>query len=288
MINYYMARQSILISVQLIVLFIVFASCKKSPPLVPPPQVSAPPPVNYTIEVNPSVLYKVRQKINESIGGFYASVPFNYQQAKHPYPALIFFHGDGQKGDGNVDLDKLAIDGMGKMLFEKKFPISFNHSGNPFSFLVFCPQFSRNPNPEQVMGFIDHLVKTYRIDTNRIYLSGLSSGGIVITEAAAKYPQRIAAMVPMGGVVTSNLPANGAMLAKGKVATWVFHNENDPLIKVSTARNFINAINNAAPQIPAILTVFPVTGHDAWTEAISPTYKEKEKNIYEWMLGFSR
>ncbi len=51
---------------------------------------------------------------------------------------------------------------------------------------------------------IDFAIKKYRIDTTRIYVSGLSMGGGVTWEYAAAYASRVAAIVPICGASTPN------------------------------------------------------------------------------------
>jgi hypothetical protein len=36
------------------------------------------------------------------------------------------------------------------------------------------------------------------------------------------------------------------------------------------------------------MTLWPTGGHDAWTKATDPTYKENGLNMYEWLLQFSK
>ena len=42
------------------------------------------------------------------------------------------------------------------------------------------------------------------------------------------------------------------------------------------------------PINPPKLTIWPSGGHDAWTRAVNPDYKENGKNIYEWMLQYTK
>jgi len=36
------------------------------------------------------------------------------------------------------------------------------------------------------------------------------------------------------------------------------------------------------------MTLWPTGGHDAWTQASDPEYREEGMNIYEWMLQYKR
>lgn len=139
---------------------------------------------------------------------------------------------------------------------------------------------------EDVEGFIQYAKKVYRVDTTRIYLSGLSMGGFITTEMAARYPSQLAAIVPISGVLDNTAVCK--QIAEGSVPVWAFHNKRDPSINISSVENFIAAINQFTPALPPKLTVFDAFGHDAWTEALNPKYKEQGMNVYEWMLQYSR
>jgi hypothetical protein len=57
---------------------------------------------------------------------------------------------------------------------------------------------------------------------------------------------------------------------------------------VKETERFIDMIGTFNPAVPPHLTIFNVYGHDAWTTALNPGYRENGMNIYEWMLQFSR
>jgi poly(3-hydroxybutyrate) depolymerase len=126
------------------------------------------------------------------------------------------------------------------------------------------------------------------VDADRVYLSGLSMGGIVSSDVGAAYPDQIAAIAPMAGVFFQNVPAKCEILAKENVPVWAFHNENDPQINIIIPQYFVSEIKRFNPVVPPRLTIFRAYGHDAWADALNPDYKEDGKNVYEWMLQFSK
>lgn len=243
---------------------------------------------NASIENQAPVLKKVTLQINNAIGGYYGGIPYHYDQTTKSYPLLIFLHGLGQMGNGSTELDYLGIDGIGKFIVEKKLSPNFSVNGQNYSFIILSPQYSKQPTPEEVISFMEHAKQTYRIDTTRIYLSGLSIGGVVTTEVAAKYPDKIAAIAPIAGVMKGNIKTKCSKIAKGNLPVWAFHNEKDPMIKPSDSKEFVTIVNSYAPTIAAKLTIFPNYGHDAWTEALDFKNRENGLNIYEWMLQYSR
>lgn len=270
----------------LIVTLFVIIGCGKKDKLPDPPE----PPVPEIIETDPVVLVKVKTPVNASILGYYAGIPARYSETTKKYPLLVFLHGLGQRGDGNTQLDLLADAGLGRLISLKGLPPNFVVNGKNFSFIYVCPQFANTqPTPEQVLNLIDTIKVKYRIDPSRIYLSGLSVGGILISDAAAKYPTNFAAISPMAGCSALDLPVKCKSIANSKLPVWAFHNDNDPTIAPANSTVFVNAINSNAPVIPARLSIFTNQfGHDAWTRALDPVNKEDGKNVYEWMLQYTR
>jgi predicted peptidase len=241
------------------------------------------------VETEFQTMVAVHDSVNEAIGGFYASVPVHYDVSSKKYPLLICFHGSGQFGNGKDELSKLDIHGIPELLKERIFPPNFKVNGKNYAFIILMPQFKRYPFYPELESYINYAKQHYRIDSTRIYLTGLSMGGTISCEMAADYPSLFAAIVPMAG-------ATGHMdkcekLAEGNVPIWLFHNNNDNFVPLATAINFIDAVNSFQPSIPPKFTTFPafgLYGHDAWSKASDPRFKENNMNIYEWMLQYSR
>lgn len=266
-----------------ILFLILIVSCKK-------PSVIDPSSDDY-IETSAPILTPVIKRINPLIGGYYSGLPAHYQASSKRYPLIIFIHGGGQLGDGNHDLHTVLNDGIPELLDQNVFPPYFQVNGKYYSFIVLAPQFANVPTTGDVNMFIDYALKTYRIDTARMYLSGLSMGGILTCDVAAKNPSLFAAIVPIAGVSRDDINEKCKRLSDGKVPLWLFHNEVDHVISVNESKHFIEVLNSFKPTLPPKFTIFPtfgINGHDAWTKAADPTYKEENKNIYEWMLQYSR
>ena len=99
--------------------------------------------------------------------------------------------------------------------------------------------------------------------------------------------KRITAIVPISGASWPTTQ-KGQDIAEDKVATWAFHNDNDPTVPSWYSVDYVQYINNYNPVVPAKLTLFSANVHDAWTKATDPNYKENGQNIYEWMLSFQK
>lgn len=258
--------------------FVVFTSCKKD--------VTSVLSVNDLVETALPVQKAVNVPINGSINGFYEALPGHYSKTNKNYPLLVCLHGGGQLGNGGNDLPLVLNDGVAQLISSKKFPPSFTVKGNNFSFVVLNPQFNKYPSLEEVKEFIQYAKKNYRIDTTRMYLTGLSMGGFITSRMGAEYPSQFAAIAPVSGA--QNDTSVCRRIAAGKLPVWTFHNRFDPSINFAGMEEFISLLNGFKPDITPRFTVFNSSKHDAWTAAYDPAYKEEGINIYEWMLQYSR
>lgn len=224
---------------------------------------------------------------------FYEYLPQGYQSESQQYPLLIFVHGIGELGWGTTtSLPNVLLNGPPRLIKDGKFPNTFNVKGEVFKFIVLSPQFISWPTPTDIEELIDYAVSHYRVDVNRIYVTGLSMGGGVVWEYASKsaaYANRIAAIVPVCGVAPSN-EQKGQVIASANLPVWATHNNGDGAVEVKNTNNFIYYINSSNPP-PAPLakkTIFDDDSHDAWSKTYNPEFRENGLNVYEWMLHYKR
>ena len=79
--------------------------------------------------------------------------------------------------------------------------------------------------------------------------------------------------------------ARSRVIAAANIAVWALHNSGDTPDSASRTIAYVNDINKApAPNPLARKTIFSAGGHDAWTKAYDPDYRENGYNVYEWML----
>ena len=152
---------------------------------------------------------------------------------------------------------------------------------------MIAPQFKDWPGPEDVRSVMKYALSHYRVDSSRIYVAGLSMGGGATWEYAARYGSSLAAIVPICGASWAD-SAIARKIASTNVPAWAFHNQDDSVVPVDFTIKYVNLINFYKPDPLVRLTIWPTGQHDAWTRASDPGYKEEGKNIYEWMLGFTR
>jgi predicted peptidase len=191
-------------------------------------------------------------------------LPAGYDDEKKDWPLLVFLHGSGERGD---DLDKVKIHGPPKLIAE----------GKQFPFIVASPQAPRRRwDPATLNAFLDELVTKYRVDKDRIYLTGLSMGGAGTWSLAGAYPGRFAAIVPICG---GGDPADAPRLKE--IPVWVFHGAKDEAVPLSRSEEMVKALREAGAKTVEF-TVYPDAEHDSWTE----TYANPK--LYEWLLNQRR
>jgi predicted peptidase len=242
------------------------------------------------IETQPNLIYPVIDSINSCVGGYYIFVPAHYWTSGQRYPLIFYTSGDGVYGNGTTDLPKVLNEGLPLLLKQKTFPPNFVVNSQNFSFIVAAPQFKRYPdNPNVIQGVINRVRKFFRIDTTRVYLTGISLGSIANGYLASASPREFAAFVPIAGI---NLSSNYVQsMVQAKLPVWAFSDSADWAIPSSYTIKFDSLYNSMHPAIPARLTLLPNYGwhnHDAWTKAMNPAYTENGMNIYQWMLQYQR
>jgi predicted peptidase len=191
-------------------------------------------------------------------------LPDDYKKAKNKsYPLLIFLHGSGERGDDPE-------------LIKKNGPPSFLDNQKDFPFVTLSPQCPIGTRwvIEDLQVLLNKIEKKYRIDPDRIYLTGLSMGGFGTWEWAYKYPEQFAAIAPVCGGGDTHF----AKLYKN-TAVWAFHGEADSIVPVSRTIEMVAEINACGGN--ARMTIYPGVGHNSWENA----YQDEE--LYKWLLLFS-
>ena len=224
---------------------------------------------------------------NSSIG-YWEHLPSDYHQSDKHYPVMIFLHGIGERGNGTSDLHKVKKNGPPKYI-EQGHTMTFTVDGKEESFIVVSPQLRADYNswPAFYIDYVvEHVKKTYRIDTDRIYLTGLSLGGggcWTYASYKAEYANKIAAIVPICGAQSykSNQVDN---LVNGNVNVWALHGDADRVVTVRHSQDWVSNINQRSPGL-AQLTIYPGAGHGgAWYYGYNPTHLYHNPNVYEWLL----
>jgi predicted peptidase len=196
---------------------------------------------------------------------YLAYVPKDYD--KDPgkkWPLIVFLHGAGERG---TEIEKVKVHGPPKIAEAKALP-----------FVIVSPQCP----PEQwwdvpvLSVWLDEVMSKYRVDPDRVYLTGLSMGGFGTWSWAEAHPKRFAAIAPICG-------GGDAFRARAlrNTPVWCFHGEKDPTVPIRASEQMVEAVKNAGNN-DVKFTRYPEAGHDSWTA----TYDNPE--LYEWFLQHHR
>jgi len=187
------------------------------------------------------------------------------------WPLILFLHGAGERGD---DLNLVKKHGIAKVVEQRDdFPC--------IAVSPQCPQDSWWPDHFDALDLIlDETCARYRVDPDRLYLTGLSLGGYATWYYAVLHPDRFAALAPVcgGGMPFYGFPERVAALKQ--VPVWAFHGAKDDRVPLAESERLVKALQAAGGNVR--LTVYPEAGHDAWTE----TYNNPE--LYRWLLAQTR
>ncbi|SEW50287.1 PKD domain-containing protein [Chitinophaga arvensicola] len=233
----------------------------------------------------------VKLSASES-NGAWLHLPDDYNSTSDRYPLLVFLHGVGEKGTGS-DINKVLAWGVPKMISQGA-KMQFTVNGKLFKFITVSPQIPGGfCSADQMENILADIQARYRVDANRIYITGLSAGGYGTWNYVArdvKYSNKIAAIVPVSAAPIDKPVEPGLCnIATSKVAVWDICGSADAFFQY--VEPYINQINNTcnAP-IKAISTTVAGAGHngDTWDRAYDVTNKYYTPNIYEWMLQYSK
>ena len=129
---------------------------------------------------------------------------------------------------------------------------------------------------------LTHLSETIAVDTNRLYLTGLSRGAYGVWQYALKYPDRFAAIAPVaGGASLSSNPVPDAICTLKNLPIWVFHGEADKVISPKLDSAVVTALESCGSDIK--FTLYPNADHpDTWILAYA------DSALFEWFLEHSK
>lgn len=191
-------------------------------------------------------------------------LPEGYAEGDRAWPLVIFLHGAGERGK---NLEQVKVHGPPKHIA----------NGEDYPAIMVAPQCPPKVwwDSDALQALLTSLKAEYRIDADRVYLTGLSMGGYGTWHWGGKYPDEFAALIPICG---GGDPADAERLAS--LPIWAFHGDGDTIVGLKQSQQMVDAVNAKDGQ--AKLTVYPGVGHDSWTE----TYANPD--VTAWMLAQTR
>lgn len=210
--------------------------------------------------------------------------PANYSETDD-FPLVLFLHGAGERGSDN--LSQLA---HGSAMFtnpvnRERFPAVVLFPQCPpelywafdtrpehgFAPGIFPADYPATRIIEAVRELVENYIATEKIDPRRIYVVGLSMGGMATFDIVCRWPELFAAAVPIcGGVNPTRLKA------AAQVPFRIFHGDADDVVPVENSRNAYTALKRAGARVEYI--EFPSVNHGSWVPAFGAP------DFLEWMF----
>jgi predicted esterase len=219
-------------------------------------------------------------------GGGYRDELFRYRlflpnmaDQKKNWPLIVWLHGNCESQRDNI----AHLRWLDQFVFRPPW-----HKGRyPFFLLaVQCPRdnfdWTRRASDIQddmanvAAAIVEQTLGDYPIDPDRVYLSGVSSGGSGCWEFALRHPELFAAVAPMGSDGGNNTRVDQLK----DMPVWAFHCNRDTDTPVALVRATVRVLSEAGGK--ACLTEIDSAKHDCWTAAFN------DYHLLDWLLSQRR
>ncbi|AVR45516.1 phospholipase [Christiangramia fulva] len=215
--------------------------------------------------------------------------PENFSEDKN-YPLVLFLHGAGERGDDNK---AQLVHGSELFLKEEnrqKYPaivifpqcpkddylanVEVDRSEFP---LKFDFHFEEGPTKamSMVMKLMDSVAEKSFIDKDRIYLGGLSMGGMGTFELLARKPETFAAAIAICGAADTET----AEKYRKNLPIGIFHGLQDNVVSPNYSKQMTAAINENEGN--ASLRLYKGANHNSWDRAFA------QCDLLDWLFSYS-
>src|SRR5437762_13853951 len=237
--------------------------------------------------------YKKEVFVRKDLGIPYRILyPLSFDTTKK-YPLVIFLHGAYERGNDNEA--QLNIGG--------RFFLADSNRHNFPAIIIFpqCPvndrwayfdteldsvglvkrvNFPFRKEPTAIISLLkqvlDSLLNLSFVNAKKIYIGGLSQGGMGVFDIVARYPDIFAAAFPICG---AGKVSTADKFAK-QTAIWIFHGKDDDVVPVYFSRQFYHKLKRLDADVQ--YTEYPGVKHNSWVNAF------QEKELLSWLFSKSK
>lgn len=124
------------------------------------------------------------------------------------------------------------------------------------------------------------VVKKYNIDPNRIYIHGLSNGGIAVYDAIKRAPWLFAAALPMSSPTDAGITSAGLQHSVANIPLWIFQGGQDTEPMPGRTEGYVRKFRDAGADVR--YTLYENLGHGTWNAAYG------EPDFFSWMRSKSK
>jgi predicted peptidase len=215
-------------------------------------------------------------------------LPKNYDATKK-YPLVLLLHGSGERGNNNeaqlvhgwkLFLQDSVRDKYPAIVVFPQCPRNSYWSSVQFVFDSSTKKrafnFPAESKPtiamKMVISLLDELEDSYKLDKDRLYVGGLSMGGMGTFEVVKRRPKYFAAAFPICGGAN---PETAKKINRPK--WWVFHGAKDDVVPPESSVVMVDALKKAGADVK--FTLYPNANHNSWDDAFA------EKDLLPWLFS---
>lgn len=202
--------------------------------------------------------------------------PPGYADNTDNYPVAIFYGGDGTRGT-NIDLFKNTGEGV----------IDYINLGDkPPGIIICAPQIPSGDYAvaAQFTDVMTYMTTNYRVNSNRVYVTGLSRGGFMCRLLMATAPTNVTAFLSFAG--TTNTITWSSLTDKG---VWLHHGTADATVAPSEFTAMSNANVSTLDMNISVLTTFYYSVDHTATVWNTNGYNRRDRTdatgtaVYDWV-----
>jgi predicted esterase len=203
--------------------------------------------------------------------GYVVYEPSNYDPAKK-WPLVLFFHGDGQIGDGTDAGLQTIVDLIDSPWYPWMAQLKKDR------FVMIAPQLQPGLGywplsyGDNALAFSDQ----YSIDQSRLYLTGLSRGGGIVfgyPSSSVEDGQKFA------GILACCCISVGGNYSLVKSPLFAYHAKDDKQVPWTGTDSIVKAINASNPPVKAQAKFYDTGGHEIWGRVFG------ENEAWDWLLA---
>lgn len=214
-------------------------------------------------------------------------LPEHYDGSKK-YPLILFLHGAGERGNDNEIQLVHGADLFLRQDIRRDFPAivvfpqcPVNSSWASFKITTdssgkrnFALENNLPPTTPMLLleALVDRLTQDLSIDKKRMYVGGLSMGGMGTFEITRRNPKLFAAAFPICGATD---PSTAATVKK--MSWWIFHGAKDDVVPPQSSTQMAEALRKLKADVR--FTLYPEANHNSWDSAFA------EKDLLPWMFS---
>lgn len=208
------------------------------------------------------------------ISTFHSASPYPYlfftpdeAEKQEKLPLVIFLHGRSLSGK---DLNKLYRYGS----------IYAVSKGLKLPAYVVAPQTPMGTSwvPDKINTLLDNLIEKHPlIDTNRVYVVGMSLGGCGTMHYCGKYWNRVAAGIAMCGCGYERDACN-----LSKIPFWIMHGKQDSKVPFEGSFKMAEAITKCNPFHQLFFDAHETFGHGEYARAFN------KSEFYDWLFQYQK